>query len=139
MQAVLKELEEMSPEEERAQWADWSSGFKAKFVANCVEQLPRLPYTPRMTEQFSYKLALLMGMKELEKIKKGIREVREGEDIKELIENPSENVVKIVLEERSLQQQESSVSRTDTFQLSLTKQLRERLLPEVQKNSGKEQ
>ena len=99
MQAVLKELEEMSPEE-RAQWADWSSGFKAKFVANCVEQLPRFSYTPRMTEQFSYKLALLMGMKELEKIKKGIREEKEVKDILALIKNPSEGAMKIMLEER---------------------------------------
>ena len=97
MQAVLKELEEMSPEE-RARWADWSSGFKAKFVANCVEQLPRFSYTPRMTEQFSYKLALLMGMKELEKIKKGIREEIEVEDIQALIKNPSEDVKEIIRE-----------------------------------------
>ena len=99
MQAVLKELEEMGPEE-RTRWADWSSGFKAKFVANCVEQLPRFSYTPRMTEQYSYKLALLMGMKELEKIKKGIREASEENYMQALINNPSENVKKIVLEER---------------------------------------
>ena len=62
-----------------------------------MEQLPRFSYTPRMTEQFSYKLALLMGMKELEKIKKYIREEN---DLLTLAKNPSENVKKIVLEER---------------------------------------
>ena len=103
-----------------------------------MDQLPRFSYTPRMTEQFSYKLALLMGMKELEKIKKDIREAREDKDILALIKNPSENVKEIIREELQLRQQES-LNNTDTLQFSLTKQLRERLLPEVQKNSGKEQ
>ena len=65
-----------------------------------MEQLPRFSYTPRMTEQFSYKLALLMGMKELEKIKKGIREEIEVKEKLALIKNPSEGAMKIMLEER---------------------------------------